>query len=160
MTLFFVFLLKKPLICIVLPAISMKKQIELANNLKAIPKLAVFVEEVCEELALEKRQFFKLNLVLEEAVTNVILYAYPHNEDHTFQVFISKENGVLTTQVKDAGIPFDPTTQAPEVNTTLNADERKIGGLGIFLIKEYMDTVSYQRTADGYNVLTMTKKIS
>ena len=138
----------------------MKKQIELTNDLNVIPKLAVFVEEVCEELALEKSLVFKLNLVLEEAVTNVILYAYPQNENHSFQIFISKENDILTAQIKDAGIPFDPTTQAPEVDTTLDAQERKIGGLGIFLIKEYMDTVSYQRTADGYNLLTMTKKLS
>lgn len=138
----------------------MKKQIELTNDLKVIPKLAVFVEEVCEELSLEKSLVFKLNLVLEEAVTNVILYAYPQNEVHSFQIFISKENSILIAQVKDAGIPFDPTTQAPEVDTTLDAHERKIGGLGIFLIKEYMDTVSYQRTADGYNLLTMTKKLS
>ena len=130
----------------------MKKQIILSNNLEAIPELAVFVEQVCEELALDNSLIFKLNLVLEEAVTNVILYAYPRKEYHIFQVSISK--------VKDAGTPFDPTTQAPKVDTKLSVEERKIGGLGIFLIKEYMDDVSYQRTADGYNVLTMTKKLS
>lgn len=138
----------------------MKKQIILSNNLEAIPELAVFVEQACEELALDNSLIFKLNLVLEEAVTNVILYAYPRKETHIFQVSISKEDDILTAQVKDAGTPFDPTTQAPQVDTKLSVEERKIGGLGIFLIKEYMDDVSYQRTADGYNVLTMTKKLS
>ena len=67
-------------------------------------------------------------------------------------------DSTLTLVVKDHGIPFDPTTyEAVDVEAAL--DDRPIGGLGIHLVKTIMDTMAYQRTPNGYNVLTLTKKI-
>jgi sigma-B regulation protein RsbU (phosphoserine phosphatase) len=68
-------------------------------------------------------------------------------------------DGVLTLVVKDHGTAFDPTQQ-DEVNIDAELEDRRIGGLGIHLVRTIMDTMAYERTADGYNVLTLTKKIA
>ena len=77
----------------------------------------------------------------------------------TLNVQAVKENGetVLTFKLCDQGTPFDPT-QTEDVDTTLSAQEREIGGLGIFLVRQLMDDVSYQYV-NGSNVLTMTKRV-
>ena len=98
-----------------------------------------------------------LNLALEEAVTNVILYAYPKGSDGRVDVeaIISKDK--LKFIISDSGQEFDPTA-APEADITLGVEDRPIGGLGIYLVRKIMDSVSYERT-DGKNVLSMTKKL-
>ena len=135
----------------------MKKQIILSNNLEAIPELAVFVEQACEELALDNSLIFKLNLVLEEAVTNVIMYAYPKGTDGLVDIEAIIREHSLTFIVSDSGQPFDPTTQ-PQADISLGVDDRPIGGLGIYMVKNIMDSVSYRRS-DGKNILTMIKNI-
>ena len=102
---------------------------------------------------------FNLNLVLEEAVTNVIMYAYPQDEEHTMTLKAWTEDGKLTFQLSDQGKPFNPIKEAPQVDTTLSAEERDIGGLGIFLIQQMMDEVEYEYK-DNSNVLTMKKNIN
>lgn len=136
----------------------MEKLLTLHNQVSEVEKLALFIEEIGEECSLDPSLVFNLNLVLEEAVTNVVLYAYPTDEDHTLTLHASCCDGTLCFTLKDQGVPFDPIAEAPEVDTTLSAEERNIGGLGIFLIKEIMDWVEYQY-ADGSNILTMSKQI-
>lgn len=101
---------------------------------------------------------FKLRLSIEEAVENVVRYAYDGgigwleagtNLDH--------DTLVLTIELRDAGVPFNPL-EMEDPDTLLPAEERNIGGLGIFLCKKMMDSIRY-RYEDGNNVLTMTKKI-
>ena len=99
-----------------------------------------------------------LNLAVEEWVANVINYAYPKGTRGHVELTAEISGDVLTLVVKDHGIPFDPT-QHEEVDVDAELDDRPIGGLGIFLVRSIMDTMEYQRTPDGYNVLTLTKKI-
>lgn len=117
--------------------------------------LSPFVEEICEELGLGPELLFNLNLVLEEAVTNVVMYAYPEGEVHQIWLSAEEHNGCLVFTLQDEGAEFDPTA-VPEADVTLSAEEREIGGLGIFLIRQIMNEVSYRRI-DGRNVLTMKK---
>lgn len=136
----------------------MEKNLILENKIDEISNLAVFVEEICEELGLGMELVFNLNLVLEEAVTNVIMYAYPQDEPHTLEVKAWTENNELLFAIIDSGMEFDPT-QAPDADVTLSAEEREIGGLGIFLIRQIMERVEYKRSDDGKNILTMGKII-
>lgn len=136
----------------------MEKQLTLVNKIEQIPQLAEFVEQICEELGLDVAMNFNLNLVLEEAVTNVIMYAFPQGEEHTFTLKAWTEGNKLVFELRDQGKPFNPIESAPEVDTTLSADEREIGGLGIFLIQKIMDEVSYQYEGQS-NILTMIKVI-
>ena len=74
------------------------------------------------------------------------------------EVTADVSDGVLTLVIKDHGMPFDPTQQA-EVDVDANLNDRAIGGLGIYLVRTIMDTVTYERTADGYNRLVLTKNV-
>ena len=135
----------------------MEKKLVLKNEISEINKLAVFIEELGEELNLTPDLVFNLNLVLEEAVSNVILYAYPKEEQQEIVLTAKMSDKNLIFVLTDAGKEFDPT-QAPDADVTLSAEERQIGGLGIFLIRQIMNKVEYQRI-DGKNVLTLGKQL-
>lgn len=99
---------------------------------------------------------FKLRLSVEEVVENIVRYAYESGNGF-INVSTSVEDGVLSIRLKDGGKPFNPLEKEdPDVNASL--EDRDIGGLGIFLCKQMMDSVEYE-FVDGCNVLTMKKKI-
>ena len=135
----------------------MEKKLILQNEVAEISKLAIFIEELGEEFGLSSELVFNLNLVLEEAVSNVILYAYPKEEHQTISLIARKKDNQLIFVLTDSGKEFDPT-QAPDADITLSAEDRPIGGLGIFLIRQIMNTVEYQRI-EGKNVLTLGKEL-
>lgn len=136
----------------------MEKILHLTNKIEQIEKLAPFVQELKDALNLPAEVVFSLNLVLEEAVTNAILYAYPDATNRPIEVKVVGGESELTLQLTDQGVPFDPTKDAPEADTTSAIEDRQIGGLGIFLIRQMMDRVEYQRV-NGSNILTMVKNI-
>lgn len=138
------------------PAI-MARHLILHNNIQQIPQLAEFIETIAEEKNLDQALAMSLNLALEEAVTNVILYAYPDGIDGLVDIEAYIRPDCLEFIISDSGKPFDPTA-APEADVTLGVDERQIGGLGIYLVRNIMDTVSY-RYEKGKNILVMIKKI-
>ena len=101
---------------------------------------------------------FKLRLSIEEAVENVVRYAYDGGIGWLeVGTSLDQDSLVLTIELRDAGVPFNPL-EKEDPDVTLSADERKIGGLGIFLCKKMMDSIEY-RYENGNNVLTMTKKV-
>jgi anti-sigma regulatory factor (Ser/Thr protein kinase) len=136
---------------------TMARHLVLHNNIQQIPQLAEFVEAIAEEKGIDQAMAMSLNLALEEAVTNVILYAYPDGIDGLVDIEAFIEDDCLRFILSDSGKPFDPTA-APDADVTLGVDERQIGGLGIYLVRNIMDTVSY-RYENGKNILTMIKKI-
>lgn len=99
---------------------------------------------------------FKVRLCSEEAVANVVDYAYEGGMGF-LEVSTEVSCGFFIISLKDAGHPFDPLKN-PDPDITLSAEERQIGGLGIFLCKQMMDEVHYA-FADGCNLLTMKIKI-
>ena len=129
----------------------------LSNDIKEIPRLKGFVDYVFEGKKVGQDVVNGINLALEEIVSNVIMYAYPEGKIGLAAVDATiKDDSVIFT-ISDSGVPFDPTA-APEVDTTLGAEERGIGGLGIFMARNIMDSITYKREGDS-NILTMTKKI-
>ena len=144
-------------VCIKYNAETMEKSIILANDIAEISRLNMFVEEIGEEFSLAPDVTFNLNLVLEEAVVNIINYAYPKEEHQTIYLSARLRNGSIVLVLTDTGKEFDPT-MVPEADITLSADERQIGGLGIFLIRQIMNEVKYERI-EGKNVLTLEKKL-
>ena len=135
----------------------MEKSIILTNDISEINKLTEFVEEIGNKLSLAPDVVFNLNLVLEEAVVNIINYAYPKEEHQSIYLSATQHEDSIILVLTDTGVEFDPT-MAPEADITLSAEERPIGGLGIFLIRQIMNEVRYDRI-DGKNVLTMEKKL-
>ncbi len=134
-----------------------ERHLILHNDIQQIPQLAEFVETIAEEKLLDQSLAMSLNLALEEAVTNVILYAYPKGADGLVDVEAILKPHSLEFIITDSGVPFDPTA-VPEADVTLSADERPIGGLGIYLVNKLMDELHYQRI-DDKNVLSMKKNI-
>ena len=100
---------------------------------------------------------FNLNLVLEEAVVNIINYAYPKEEHQSIYLSASLHEGSVIFVLTDTGKEFDPT-MVPDADISLSAEDRQIGGLGIFLIRQIMNEVKYERI-EGKNVLTLEKKL-
>lgn len=135
----------------------MTKQLILHNDVQQIELLAEYIDSIADETGINPSLAMSLNLALEEAVTNVIMYAYPEGTDGTVDIITEANDGLLTFIIKDSGKAFDPT-QKEDADVTLSAEERQIGGLGIFLVKQIMDTVNYQRI-DSQNILTLTKKL-
>ena len=135
----------------------MEKKLVIKNDISEISKLATFIGELSEELNFTPELNFNLNLVLEEAVSNVILYAYSKEVQKEITLLANISDNNLIFVLTDSGKEFDPT-KVPDADVTLSAEEREIGGLGIFLIRQIMNTVEYQRI-DGKNVLTMRKQL-
>ena len=135
----------------------MEKSIILANDIAEISKLNQFIEELGEEFSLAPDLVFNLTLVMEEAVVNVINYAYPKEEHQSIYLSARLHEGSIILVLTDTGKEFDPT-MAPEADVTLSAEDRQIGGLGIFLIRQIMNEVRYERI-EGKNVLTLEKKL-
>jgi anti-sigma regulatory factor (Ser/Thr protein kinase) len=135
----------------------MEKSIILANDIAEVSRLNGFIDEVGEAFSLSPDVIFNLNLVLEEAVTNVVMYAYPEGKCGSIEIVAKCDGSSVTFVISDSGKPFDPT-MVPDVDVTLPAEERRIGGLGIFLIRQMMDSLEYRRHG-GKNILVLNKKI-
>lgn len=137
---------------------TISRQLTITNQVDEISRLAGFIDEMAGLANIDPAQAMSLNLALEEAVTNVVLYAYPEGQTGTVDILATVAGSQLTFVITDAGIAFDPTTEVAEADVTLSAEQRPIGGLGVFLVKQIMDTVSYRRS-DGKNILTLGKRL-
>ena len=127
------------------------------NDIKQVSQLEGWLETVSRELECPESLIPSLNLALEEAVTNVILYAYPKGIYGPVELDASREGDSLKFVLSDSGKPFDPTAR-PDADINASLEDRQIGGLGIHLVRSIMDAVSYEYR-DGRNILTMTKNI-
>jgi len=130
--------------------------IEFKNDINEISRLHPYFVELGQKAGIDEFTLDSLNLAVEEAVANVINYAYPPGQEGSVKIETSWDDKVITFVLTDNGIPFDPT-KGGDADITLSAEEREIGGLGIFLVKSIMDSMEYERTPDGRNVLTLKK---
>ena len=138
--------------------VRMRKSIVLPNDTQEVPRLNAFVEEVCQTVGFDKAVTMQVQVAVEEAVVNVMKYAYPMGQRGDVTVEAASNDARLKFTIIDSGKPFDPTVQA-ETDTTLPAQQRSIGGLGIHIMRQNMDSINYERM-DNLNVLTLRKKIS
>ena len=138
--------------------VLMRKSIVLPNDIQEVPRLNAFVAEVCEAVGLSQPDIMKMKVAMEEAVVNVMNYAYPPDTHGDVTIEAASNDVRLKFTIIDSGKPFDPTVKA-EVDTTLSAKERPIGGLGIHIVRQFMDSINYERVGD-LNVLTLRKKLN
>ena len=132
------------------------KMLIVENQMSELTKVADFLDNLGEEWGITAALVFSLNLVLEEALTNIVLYGFDDGNQHTIEIDFDKDGDELTITLIDDGVQYDPTLKA-DPDLTLSAEERPIGGLGIFLIKKIMDKVEYQHK-ENKNFLILTKK--
>lgn len=133
--------------------------ITIENEMSEMNKVHDFVDNLCMDLNLNSELTMSLNLAVEEIVANVIMYAYENSKNK--KIDIAKEideNGNVIFTIIDSGIPFDPIEKSdPDIN--MPAEDRPIGGLGIFIVKQIMDEVKYFRVKN-LNILKMKKYIN
>ena len=135
----------------------MRKELKLKNQIGELERVNQFIEDIGEELGLDMELQMNLNLVMEEMVANVIFYAYPENKIADIELIAESNGKELTFVISDQGKEFDPTLKE-DADPNVNPVDREIGGMGIYIVKNIMNKVTYQRL-EGKNLLTMTKKI-
>ena len=133
------------------------KRFVIKNQIGELSSLAEKIDELAEEWELSPALAMNINLVIEEAVSNIIFYAFTNNGKHEIGISVSLNNSQLTIKITDNGIPFNPLSQQ-QPDITLPAEERPVGGLGIFLISQIMDNMHYIRQKNQ-NILTLIKSI-
>ncbi len=126
---------------------------EFAARLESLPEMLSFIKENCIRFGLAKKSINKVELASEEAIVNIISYAYPHSLGKICITFEQKEESIEIV-LRDRGIPFNPLQIEADAEVKKPLHERKIGGLGIFLIEKLMDEVRYSRECDE-NVLSL-----
>ncbi len=136
---------------------NMKKEIKIKNQVGELEKVNAFIEEIGEELQLDMELLMNLNLVMEEMVSNVIFYAYPEGKTANIELSVECNGRELTFVLSDKGREFDPTMKE-DIDTSTDPQDRDLGGLGIYIVKNIMNEVTYQRL-EGKNLLTMKKDL-
>ena len=137
--------------------LTYQRSLTLINDLKRVPRLNTFIDEVCEANGFDMAATMQINLAIEEAVVNIMNYAYSEGTKGDITIEAKASKTELSFVISDTGKAFDPTAKA-EVDITLSAEDRAIGGLGIHLIRQIMDHINYERV-EGHNILTLIKKL-
>jgi len=128
--------------------------LELGGDRAELERLATAVEEFAQQQGWPAAVVFKVHLVLEELVINVMAHG-GRGGDTEIEVAVRSGEDLISISVVDNGVAFDPLTEAPEPETSGPIEDRDAGGLGVHLVRTMMDDVSYRREADR-NRLTMT----
>ena len=134
----------------------LRESLIINNKVSEITKLNAFVQSATTAVHMENNLANKIKLAVEEAVTNCVEYAYAPGTNGTVNVVIEADDAKIRFIITDTGVDFDPTG-VHKADTTLTVNERPIGGLGIFLVRNLMDSINYERI-DGKNILRMEKQ--
>ncbi len=133
-------------------------ELRIASDLAELSRVANSVDEFCANLAIPASCTFKLNIALEELLTNTISYGYDDGRIHQIALSIARQGDILVTEISDDARPYDPL-QAPPPDLDSAIEDRAIGGLGVHLVKTLMDEVTYAYEG-GRNRVTLRKRIS
>jgi len=136
---------------------TLSRSITLDNDVSQVTELNQFVQSVTEELQFDNALSKRIKLAVEEVVVNIMDYAYVADIKGQLKVEAMANDKRLRFVFTDSGRPFDPTSVS-RADTTLTVEDRPIGGLGILLVRNLMDTINYERI-DGQNVLRIEKRI-
>lgn len=138
--------------------IIMEKRKEILKNEKSeITRMSQVMENYCEKNDVPMKPMFEINLVLEEILMNIISYGFEDDKEHEIEIDWWIDDNFLNLIITDDGKKFDPLI-LPEPDLDKSVDERKIGGLGIHLVKKMMCEINYRRE-NGKNILKMKKKV-
>ena len=136
----------------------LRNELETDAKNENLSEVLSFVEQHLNRVGCQPKIQMQITVAVEEIFVNIANYAYaPKTGKVTVRVEVTEEPLTVTITFMDDGKPFDPTAKA-DPNITLSADERDIGGLGIFMTKKIMDDVCYEYV-DGKNILTLKKGI-
>lgn len=133
-------------------------EINLPAKLENLPEFLQVISSCAKEQGLDSRGIIRIEMATEEILVNIFNYAYPNNMGYAYMsVGLEDDNGFVI-RFEDTGIPFNPLS-AGKPDTTASISERKIGGLGVCLVRKIMDDVQYRREGER-NILTVRIFIS
>ncbi len=138
----------------------MRLALQMQADLDEFAKLQQIIAKFAETQSWSAELIYQIELVLEEICVNVVNYGFDEAEtdSHEMEVLVDSQAESVTIEVADNGRAFDPLEEAPEPDLEASVDERRVGGLGVFLVKTLMDELAYVRE-DGRNRLTASKRI-
>lgn len=131
--------------------------LELMPNITELARLNTAIDAFGQGHHWSPKTLFQVKLALEEAVTNILSYGYDGQKTQLIWLKVVQEGRLLSIVLTDNGTPFDPLERPPP-DLDSNLEDRMVGGLGVYLIRQMMDNVSYQRQ-DGCNKLCMMKNV-
>jgi anti-sigma regulatory factor (Ser/Thr protein kinase) len=132
-----------------------KLELTVPNHLSENSRVKKHFDTFAEDYGIPEKIRLKMNVVFDELLTNIISYAYQDDKEHDIKIKVELSADRLKVSMVDGGIPFNPLgVETPD--TELPLEERKIGGLGIHLVRNMMDKVSYRRRIDK-NVITVVE---
>jgi sigma-B regulation protein RsbU (phosphoserine phosphatase) len=140
-------------------AVAPRLDVAIVNDLGELERLAGLVDDFIRRNGLPQKIAFNLNVCLDELITNIISYGYDDDGRHDIRCVFTLKDGELVTEIVDDAKEYDPFVEAPEPDLDLGVDDRPIGGLGVFLVKEFMSRTAY-RHEDGRNVTTLWKAVN
>ena len=136
----------------------MANEINVKASLENLQEVIAFVDGFVEELGASMKAQMQIDVAVEEIFVNIASYAYaPDTGDATIKIGKDPENNKVFITFVDSGKPYNPI-EKEDPDITLSAEERGVGGLGIFMVKKSMDDMRYERK-DGCNVLTIVKGV-
>ena len=134
-----------------------KASITIKTTRDELINIASFVEEIGNREGWPFELVFRINLVLEELGLNIIDYAHDDGGVHEFDISLTPGEDAITIDVVDDGKAFDPLSDAPKVDIESSLEDRRVGGLGLHLVRTTMDEMSYRRE-HGKNHLTLVAR--
>lgn len=129
-----------------------------ANQLSEMPRMAERLEEFGEQSGLTPGMIGQLTICLDELFTNAVSYGYETKQEDEIELFIQIDDGVIELTLTSGGKLFDPFAEAPPPDLESDLEDRRVGGLGVHLVKEMVDGYSYA-SRDGRNIITLKKRL-
>jgi len=127
-------------------------------NFQNLDEIRDFVGDAAGQVGFSDKEIYSIQLAADEASSNIIEHAYSSIEDGKLEIECITGNGELKIVMHDWGKPFDPSS-IPEPNIKADLSERKIGGLGMYLMRKLMDEVTYSSSPETGNTLIMVKRV-
>lgn len=133
-------------------------QISYQNDLSELARLAADLEAFCQQQGLGDGIAHAFNLCLDELMTNIINYGFEDGGPHQIHLEMERKGDEVVATLRDSGKAFNPLNDAAEPDLQADLEDREIGGLGVFFVKQMMDAIDYRRDGNQ-NVLTLKKRI-
>lgn len=127
-------------------------------NFENLDEIREFVGKAARHVGFSDKEVYSIQLAADEASSNIIEHAYAGIEGGKLEIDLSTSENELKIVMRDRGKPFDPAS-VPEPNVKADLSERKIGGLGMYLMRKLMDEVTYESSPESGNTLTMIKRL-
>lgn len=127
-------------------------------NFDNLDEIREIVGEAARQIGFSDKEIYAIQLAADEASSNIIEHAYAGIKGGKLEIDVNTSANELKIIMRDRGKSFDPSS-VPEPNVKADLSERKIGGLGMYLMRKLMDEVSYESSPDNGNILTMIKRL-